>query len=181
MAKRTKQDWTKETLQPNLDRFPDREASFTTLSDEPIERLYTSEDLSDFNEEEDLGLPGEYPFTRGVHPSMYRGKLWTHRLFSGFGTPEETNKRYKYLLANGQTGLSVAFDYPTLMGYDPDSSRSIGEVGRCGVSIASLKDMEVLFDGIPLDQVTTSIQINGCTKTRRAIECLPGNGSERLF
>jgi methylmalonyl-CoA mutase, N-terminal domain len=159
--KRTKQQWADETLAKSLKRFGDRDASFTTTSDAPIDRLYTPEDLPDFDYDRDLGHPGEYPYTRGVHPSMYRGKLWTHRLFSGFGAPEETNKRYKYLLAHGQTGLSVAFDFPTLMGHDADSERALGEVGKCGVSISSLKDMEVLFDGIPIDQVTTSMTING--------------------
>jgi methylmalonyl-CoA mutase N-terminal domain/subunit len=109
----------------------------------------------------ELGLPGEYPFTRGVQPTMYRGKLWTMRMFAGFGTPEQTNERFKYLLAEGQTGLSTAFDFPTLMGYDSDSPRSLGEVGMCGVAIDTLRDMEVLFDGIPLDKVTTSMTING--------------------
>ncbi|MDI1482790.1 methylmalonyl-CoA mutase family protein [Polyangium sp. y55x31] len=109
----------------------------------------------------DLGLPGEYPFTRGVQPTMYRGKLWTMRMFAGFGTPEQTNQRFKYLLAEGQTGLSTAFDFPTLMGYDSDSPRSLGEVGMCGVAVDTLRDMEVLFDGIPLDKVTTSMTING--------------------
>ena len=110
---------------------------------------------------EELGLPGEYPFTRGVQPTMYRGRLWTMRMFAGFGTPEQTNERFKYLLAQGQTGLSTAFDFPTLMGYDSDSPRSLGEVGMCGVAVDTLRDMEVLFDGIPLDKVTTSMTING--------------------
>lgn len=161
MKKRTKQQWAKETLAPSLQRRPDRDVRFTTTSDAPIDRLYTPEDLPDFDYDRDLGHPGEFPFTRGVHPSMYRGKLWTHRLFSGFGSPEETNQRYKYLLAHGQTGLSVAFDFPTLMSRDANSERALGEVGKCGVSMSSLRDMEVLFDGIPLDQVTTSMTING--------------------
>ncbi|MBI4366241.1 MAG: methylmalonyl-CoA mutase, partial [Deltaproteobacteria bacterium] len=135
--------------------------SFTTISSMPIEPLYTPRDVRDFDYDRDLGLPGAYPFTRGVYPTMYRGRLWTMRQFSGFGTPEATNRRYKYLLDHGQTGLSVAFDFPTLMGYDADAERARGEVGKCGVNISSLKDMEVLFDGIPLDRVTTSMTING--------------------
>jgi methylmalonyl-CoA mutase N-terminal domain/subunit len=109
----------------------------------------------------DLGMPGEYPFTRGVQPTMYRGRLWTMRMFAGFGTPEQTNARFKYLLAQGQTGLSTAFDFPTLMGYDSDSPRSLGEVGMCGVAVDTLRDMEILFADIPLDKVTTSMTING--------------------
>jgi len=123
--------------------------------------VYTSEDLSGFDYARDLGRPGTYPFTRGIHPTMYRGRLWTMRQFAGFGGAEDTNRRYKFLLARGQTGLSVAFDFPTLMGYDSDHPRAEGEVGRCGVAISSLADMEDLFDGIPLDQVSTSMTING--------------------
>ncbi len=135
---------------------------FTTISSHPIRPLYTEKDLpSDWSEKDDLGEPGQFPYTRGVHESMYRGKLWTMRLFSGFGSAEETNARYKYLLDHGQTGLSVAFDFPTLMGYDSDQERSLGEVGKCGVAIDTLADMEILFEGIPLDQVTTSMTING--------------------
>src|SRR5712692_3322934 len=129
---------------------------WTTLSGTPVNRLYTPNDLPDL----DLAAPGEFPYTRGIHPSMYRGKLWTMRQFSGFATPEETNRRYRYLLEQGQTGLSVAFDLPTLMGYDPDHEMSEGEVGKCGVSIASLADMEALFDGIPLDRISTSMTIS---------------------
>ncbi|MBI2342813.1 MAG: methylmalonyl-CoA mutase family protein [Deltaproteobacteria bacterium] len=161
MVHRSKKGWERETRGPSLLRFPDRAASFTTTSDAPVEPLYTADDLAGFDPDLALGYPGEYPFTRGIHPTMYRGRLWTHRLFSGFGTPTETNARYKYLLKHGQTGLSVAFDFPTLMGYDADADRAIGEVGKCGVNISSLKDMEVLFDGIPLDRVTTSMTING--------------------
>ena len=123
--------------------------------------LYTAGDLAGFDAERQLGRPGEYPFTRGIHPTMYRGKLWTMRQFAGFGSASDTNRRYKFLLEHGQTGLSVAFDFPTLMGYDSDHPRSEGEVGKCGVAISSLADMEVLFDGIPLDQVSTSMTING--------------------
>ena len=138
-----------------------RQKDFTTISGKPIRPLYSEKDLSDFDYAMDLNDPGKFPYTRGVHETMYRGRLWTMRLFSGFGSPEETNKRYHYLLEHGQTGLSVAFDFPTLMGYDADQERSAGEVGKCGVSISSLADMEVLFQGIPLDQVTTSMTING--------------------
>src|SRR3990167_9757254 len=136
-------------------------SKFTTISSKPIKILYTENDLKGFKPERDLGMPGHYPFTRGVHETMYRGKLWTMRMFSGFGTSEETNKRYHYLLNHGQTGLSVAFDFPTLMGYDSDNERARGEVGVCGVAIDTLRDMEVLLRGIPLDQVTTSMTING--------------------
>lgn len=136
------------------------EKIFTTISDFPIKRLYTPEDISKDDYKKDIGLPGEYPFTRGIHADMYRGKTWTKRMFAGFGTPNETNKRFKYLLGAGQTGLSVAFHFPTLMGCDSDSPRARGEVGKCGVAVDSLRDMEILFDGIPLDKVTTSMTIN---------------------
>jgi methylmalonyl-CoA mutase N-terminal domain/subunit len=141
-------------------RMPPREKRFTTWSGVDVPDLVTPvEHRADYATE--LGLPGEFPFTRGVQPTMYRGKLWTMRMFAGFGTPEQTNARFKYLLAEGQTGLSTAFDFPTLMGYDSDSPRSLGEVGMCGVAVDTLRDMEVLFDGIPLEQVTTSMTING--------------------
>ena len=133
---------------------------FTTISGVPVEPLYTSEHLADFDPARDLGEPGGFPYTRGIHETMYRGKLWTMRQFSGFATPEETNRRYHYLLEQGQTGLSVAFDLPTLMGYDADHALSEGEVGKCGVSISSLEDMETLFRGIPLGDVTVSMTIN---------------------
>jgi methylmalonyl-CoA mutase N-terminal domain/subunit len=136
------------------------EREFTTVSGRPVNPLYTPADLPDFDYAQELGNPGEWPFTRGIHETMYRGRLWTMRQFSGFATPEETNQRYRYLLSQGQTGLSVAFDLPTLMGYDADHPFSQGEVGKCGVSISSLADMETLFDGIPLDKVTTSMTIN---------------------
>jgi methylmalonyl-CoA mutase N-terminal domain/subunit len=136
-----------------------RDIAFTNSAKE-VEALYTALDVSPTTAE-DLGVPGQYPFTRGIHPTGYRGKLWTMRQFAGFGSPKETNERYKYLLAHGTTGLSVAFDFPTLMGYDSDHPRSEGEVGKCGVAISSLKDMEDLFDGIPLDKVSTSMTING--------------------
>src|SRR5438093_654991 len=134
---------------------PERDAEFLTLSGEPVRPLYISEDVT-----QDPGLPGQYPFTRGVYPSMYRGRLWTFRQFAGFGTADETNQRFRYLLDHGQTGLSTAFDMPTLMGYDSDQPRSIGEVGREGVAIDSLADMETLFAGIPLNEVSTSMTIN---------------------
>lgn len=137
------------------------ERKFTTISSEPIESLYTPEHIKKFDPEKDLGLPGSYPFTRGVYETMYRGKLWTMRQFAGFGTAADTNARFKYLLSQGQTGLSTAFHFPTLMGHDSDSPRSRGEVGVCGVAIDSLRDMEVLFDGIPLHDVTVSMTING--------------------
>jgi len=138
-----------------------RDSDFTGVSGRRVEPVYTQLDVADMDGAAALGLPGEYPFTRGIHPTMYRGRLWTMRQFSGFGTARETNQRYKFLLGRGQTGLSVAFDFPTLMGYDSDSPRSLGEVGRCGVAISSLADMETLFDGIPLEKVSTSMTING--------------------
>jgi methylmalonyl-CoA mutase, N-terminal domain len=149
-------EWLKEVYA----RQPERDALFTTISGEPVKPLYTEEDLSDTDVERDIGYPGEYPFTRGVYPSMYRGRLWTMRQFAGFGTAEETNERFRYLLDAGQTGLSTAFDMPTLMGHDSDSPRSEGEVGREGVAIDTLDDMETLFAGIPLAEVTTSMTIN---------------------
>jgi methylmalonyl-CoA mutase, N-terminal domain len=155
-----KQRWEREVLEPALAKSPERTVPFTTISGRPIDRLYTPDDLADFDHQRDLNSPGEFPYTRGIHPSGYRGKLWTMRQFAGFGTPEETNARYKTLLAAGGTGLSVAFDLPTLMGRDPDDSLSLGEVGKCGVSIVSLADMERLFDGISLGEITTSMTIN---------------------
>ena len=138
----------------------ERASRFSTVSDLEIERLYTPEDIHGLGYAKDLGFPGEYPYTRGIQPTMYRGRIWTMRQFSGFGTPEQTNERYHYLLDQGQTGLSVAFHFPTLMGYDSDHHRSRGEVGKCGVAVDSLKDMEIIFDGIPLDRVTTSMTTN---------------------
>jgi methylmalonyl-CoA mutase N-terminal domain/subunit len=155
-----KQRWEREVLEPALAKAPERNVPFTTISGRPIDRLYTPEDLADLDYQRDLNSPGEFPYTRGIHPSGYRGKLWTMRQFAGFGTPEETNERYKTLLAAGGTGLSVAFDLPTLMGRDPDDPLSLGEVGKCGVSIVSLADMERLFDGISLGEITTSMTIN---------------------
>ena len=134
---------------------------FTTISGVPVKRLYTPADLAETDELDDIGLPGEFPYTRGVHATGYRGRKWTMRMFAGFGTAEETNERFKYLLGNGQTGLSVAFDMPTLMGYDTDHALSRGEFGRCGVAVSSLADMELLFDGIPLGEISTSMTING--------------------
>jgi methylmalonyl-CoA mutase N-terminal domain/subunit len=155
-----KERWERETLEPVLRKAPERAASFTTISGHPIERLYTADDLAGLDPARDIGEPGSFPYTRGIHASGYRGKLWTMRQFAGFGTPEETNARYKALLDAGGTGLSVAFDLPTLMGRDPDHELSLGEVGKCGVSIASLADMETLFDGIDLGRITTSMTIN---------------------
>lgn len=152
--------WEERTLLPTLKRMPERAKEFTTVSLTPIKRLYTPNDIPDFDYERDLGFPGEYPYTRGVHASGYRGKLWTMRQFAGFGSAEDTNARFKYLLSQGQDGLSVAFDLPTLMGLDSDHPTSEGEVGKCGVAISSLEDMERLFDGIPLEKVTTSMTIN---------------------
>jgi methylmalonyl-CoA mutase N-terminal domain/subunit len=143
-----------------LKKSPERRVAFTTVSGRPIERLYTTEDLQGIDYARDTGHPGEFPYVRGIHPTGYRGKLWTMRQFAGFGTPEETNQRYKDLIAAGGTGLSVAFDLPTLMGRDPDDDLSLGEVGKCGVNVTSLADMERLFDGIRLGDITTSMTIN---------------------
>ena len=139
--------WTRE----RSSRAPERDAPFSTISGEPIKPLYTEGDLPE-DLEAAIGLPGEFPYTRGVYPSMYRGRLWTMRQFAGFGTAEETNERFRYLLDHGQTGLSTAFDMPTLMGHDSDHPRSLGEVGREGVAIDTLEDMQTLFDGIPLER-----------------------------
>jgi len=152
--------WEERTLAPTLAKSPERAHQFTTVSSYPIRRLYTPADLSDWSEERDLGLPGEPPYTRGIHSTMYRGRLWTMRQFAGFGSAADTNQRFRYLLGQGQTGLSVAFDLPTLMGYDSDHALSEGEVGKCGVAISSLADMEVLFDQIPITGVSTSMTIN---------------------
>ncbi|MEK6589885.1 MAG: methylmalonyl-CoA mutase family protein, partial [Nitrospinota bacterium] len=138
----------------------ERKSRFTNLSGIEINSAYTPDDMADISYSRDIGNPGEFPFTRGIYPTMYRSRLWTMREFSGFGTAEDTNKRFKYLLEQGETGLSVAFDMPTLMGYDSDSPRAVGEVGRCGVAIDTIADMEILFEGIPLDEVTVSMTIN---------------------
>ena len=153
--------WQKETLDPTLARFPERRDSFFTASSEPVERLYTPLDLAETDYAKDIGFPGQFPYTRGVHATLHRGRLWTMRMFAGFGTAEETNARFHYLLQQGQTGLSIAFDLPTLMGYDSDAPEALGEFGKCGVGVSSLRDMEVLLDGLPLDRVTTSMTING--------------------
>jgi methylmalonyl-CoA mutase N-terminal domain/subunit len=152
--------WEASAVAESTRRMPERSANITTQSGMPIKRLYTPEDVSQLDYLRDLGLPGEYPYTRGVQPTMYRAKPWTMRMFAGFGTAEETNERFKYLLRQGQTGLSVAFDMATLYGYDHDHPMALGEFGKCGVAVSSLADMEILFDGIPLDQVTTSMTIN---------------------
>jgi methylmalonyl-CoA mutase N-terminal domain/subunit len=155
-----RKSWEEECYLPSLKQIPERLPRFSTVSDLEIESLYTPDKISQTDFLRDIGFPGQYPFTRGVQASMYRGRPWTMRMFSGFGSAEDTNQRYKYLLSQGQTGLSVAFHYPTLMGYDSDSPRSRGEVGQCGVAIDTLKDMEILFDSIPLGRVTTSMTIN---------------------
>jgi len=152
--------WETTTLQKTLERLPERHDPFVTTSSEPVERLYTPLDLQDFDYVRDLGFPGEYPYTRGVHPTMHRSRLWTMRMFAGFGSAEETNARYRYLMDHGETGLSVAFDMPTLMGYDTDAPEAAGEFGKCGVAISSLADMEVLLKGLPVDKITTSMTIN---------------------
>jgi len=160
VAEAGKARWEHDTLAPALKKSPERAAQFTTISGRPIDRLYTAEDIESIDVDRDIAHPGEFPYTRGIHPTGYRGKLWTMRQFAGFGTPEDTNERYKTLLRAGGTGLSVAFDLPTLMGRDPDHELSLGEVGKCGVNVTSLADMETLFDGIRLGDITTSMTIN---------------------
>jgi len=150
----------KEAYINKLSKSDETGMRFTTVSDEPVKPLYTQDDIGNDNQLEEIGFPGEYPFTRGIHTNGYRGKNWTMRQFAGFGTPEDTNQRFKYLLEHGQTGISVAFDLPTLMGWDADSPMSQGEVGMCGVAVSSLQDMEILYDGIPLEKVSTSMTIN---------------------
>lgn len=159
-VKDSKKKWEEDKVMKTLSKFPERKEEFSTGSNIEVNRLYTPEDNENLDYEGDLGYPGQYPFTRGVQPTMYRGKLWTMRQYAGFATAEESNKRYKYLLEQGQTGLSVAFDLPTQIGYDSDAPLSEGEVGKVGVAIDSLKDMEILFEGIPLDKVSTSMTIN---------------------
>jgi methylmalonyl-CoA mutase N-terminal domain/subunit len=159
--RRSYERWEETTLQQHLATHPERNDNFITVSGREMQRLYTPLDVADADYERDLGMPGEYPFTRGVHPTMYRGRPWTMRMFAGYGTAEETNARFKYLREHGETGLSVAFDYPTLYGYDSDDPEAIGEFGKCGVAISSMKDMQILFDGIPMGDITTSMTING--------------------
>ncbi len=150
----------KESYTNKLSKSDETGMKYSTVSGEPVSPLYTQDDIGNTNQLEEIGFPGEYPYTRGIHTNGYRGKVWTMRQFAGFGTPEDTNQRFKYLLEHGQTGLSVAFDLPTLMGWDADSPMSQGEVGICGVAVSSLQDMEILFDGIPLEKVSTSMTIN---------------------
>ena len=156
-----KQDWLDNVYGPAVKKRPERKPRFTTISGDPVEPLYTADDLERFDAQRDLGAPGEFPYTRGIHPSMYRGRLWTMRQFAGFGSAEDTNERFHYLLQHGVTGLSTAFDMPTLMGRDADDPLSRGEVGREGVAVSTLRDMEILFDKVPMDEVTTSMTING--------------------
>ena len=159
-AENGKAAWTERAVNPVLGRHPERRERFESTSGVEVERLYTPEDVEGLDYERDLGYPGEYPFTRGIQPTMYRGRFWTMRQYAGFGTAEETNTRFKLLLQAGQTGLSTAFDLPTQMGYDSDHSMAAGEVGRVGVAIDTVADMRKLLDGIPLDRVSTSMTIN---------------------
>ncbi len=158
--KKAKQEWEEGPVKKTLERFPERKEKFVTGSGKEVERIYTPENLEELDYMEDLGYSGQFPYTRGVQPTMYRGRFWTMRQYAGFATAEETNERYKYLMEQGQTGLSVAFDLPTQIGYDSDHQMAQGEVGKVGVAIDSLKDMEILFDGIPLDKISTSMTIN---------------------
>ncbi len=159
--KEKRTDWEKNCYSKTIKDHPERKSKFENLSGTEIKSIYTPEDIANLDYNSDVGFPGVYPFLRGVHSTMYRGRLWTMRQFAGFGSAEETNERYKYLLEHGETGLSVAFDYPTLYGYDTDHPLARGEFGKCGVAISSLKDMELLFSDIPVDNITTSMTING--------------------
>jgi len=159
-SQENRQNWEETTLKEALARQPERKERFVATSSRPIERLYTPQDPSLADYLNQINLPGQYPYTRGIHATGYRGKLWTMRMFAGFGAAEETNARFKYLLAQGQTGLSIAFDLPTLYGYDTDAPPARGEFGKCGVAVSSLRDMEILLDGLPLDKITTSMTIN---------------------
>ena len=153
--------WEGSTLRAALAKRRERRASFRTLSGLPVERVYTPLDLAEMDYESDLANPGDYPYTRGIHATGYRSKPWTMRIFAGYGSAEETNARYQYLFETGNMGLSVAFDLPTLMGYDSDAPEALGEFGKCGVAVSCLRDMEILFRGIPLGDVSTSMTING--------------------
>ena len=159
--KNKKIDWEKDNYKKLIKKHPERKEVFENLSGIKIKNIYSPDDNFELDYLKDIGFPGEYPFLRGIHSTLHRGRLWTMRQFAGFGSAEETNKRYKYLLSHGETGLSVAFDYPTLYGYDTDHPLARGEFGKCGVAISSLKDMEILFNGIPVDKITTSMTING--------------------
>ena len=156
--KKHKKEWINNVYSKNNN---ERKKNYKNLSEIEIKNIYTPDDISHLEYMKDMGFPGEFPFLRGVYPTMYRGRLWTYRQFAGFGSSKETNQRYKYLLDHGETGLSVAFDYPTLYGYDTDHKMSRGEFGKCGVAVSSLEDMETLFSGIPVDKITTSMTING--------------------
>ncbi|WP_398443779.1 methylmalonyl-CoA mutase family protein, partial [Sedimentibacter sp.] len=158
--KQARENWEEKILNKSLTKAPESKQEFKSVSGAVVNRLYTPEDVSDIDYETEIGYPGQYPFTRGYQPTMYRGKPWTMRMYAGFATAEESNERYKYLVSQGSTGLSVAFDLPTQIGYDSDHALAQGEVGKVGVAIDSLRDMEILFDGIPLDKVSTSMTIN---------------------
>jgi len=166
--RKLKEKWEKETVAKSFEKLPEK-GEFATSSDIPVNRVYTPVDTAEHDYLQDLGFPGEYPFTRGVYPTMYRARLWTMRQYAGFGTAEQTNKRFKYLLEQGQKGLSVAFDFPTQVGYDCDHPMARGEVGKAGVSVSTLRDMETVFDGIPLDKITTSMTINAPTNVLLAM------------
>jgi methylmalonyl-CoA mutase N-terminal domain/subunit len=171
-------EWDKGIVQEWIKRMPERANQFTTTSGFVKKRLYTPSNIAEMEYLESLGFPGSYPFTRGLHATMYRGRYWTMRQFAGFGTAEETNKRFKYLLEEGETGLSVAFDFPTILGYDSDHPLSKGEVGVCGVAVSSLRDMEILFEGIPLEKISTSMTINGPASVLLAMYTALGDAQE---
>src|SRR5881409_1431246 len=163
------QEWEDKVVKKVLARSPERKKRFQTTSGTEVKHLYTPADTADLNYNEALNFPGQYPFTRGVYPTMYRGRFWTMRQYAGFGTAEESNRRYHFLLSQGTTGLSVAFDLPTQMGYDADHSLSEGEVGKVGVSISSLEDMEILLNGLPLERISTSMTINATASVLLAL------------
>ena len=167
--KKKRDDWENNFYSQSVKVRPEHKKKFENLSFNPIKNLYTPDDIAHLDYEKDMGYPGLHPFLRGVYPTMYRGQLWTMRQFSGFGSAEETNQRYKYLLDHGETGLSVAFDYPTLYGYDTDHPMSRGEFGKCGVAISSLQDMGILFDAIPIDKITTSMTMLNMQKIKEPI------------
>ena len=175
------EEWEEEVLEPILEKYGVRREEFSVSDGTEVDSLYGPWEMEDFDYREDLGFPGKYPFTRGVYPTMYRGRLWTMRQYAGFGTAKQSNERYRYLLEQGQTGLSVAFDLPTQMGYDSDSERAKGEVGKVGVAIDSIADMEILFDQIPLDEVSTSMTINSTASILLAlyIAVADGQGVDR--
>ena len=175
----SREEWEEETLDPVLDAYGERKDRFATVSNLEVNRLYGPNDVSDIDYEEELGHPGEFPYTRGPYPTMYRGRTWTMRQFAGFGSAEDTNERFHYLIGEGQTGLSTAFDMPSLMGIDSDDPMALGEVGKEGVAVDTLRDMEILFDGIDIGEVSTSFTIN--PSPRSSTRCISRWLTSRTF